>query len=257
MVFFLQTTSYQLLTKHMNYLDIIFIIILLFFTFSGLRKGLVKVVGGILGILVGIYFAGLFYLQFSDWLQSITNLFASTEANIISFILVFIIANRLFALAIIILDKIVSIPIINSVNKLLGGILGFLEGALIVTLIITIFTNLGSFVGADNVITNSRIAPYSEKAITLIKPFLPQDLKSIPGKFFNGSMLQLPQEEIPEINLEEMGIDELIDYLNFDNKVQESIIDKIKENALNESKENVTEYITNQFKQYLDTIDSI
>jgi len=241
----------------MNYLDIIFIIIILFFTFNGLRKGLVKVVGGILGIFVGIYLAGVFYLQFSEWLQTLTDLFGSTEANIISFIVVFIIANRLFAVVIFLLDTIVKIPIINSVNKLLGGALGFLEGALIVTLIVTVFTNLGSFVGADNVISNSQIAPYSQKAITLIKPFLPQDLKSIPGKFFNGSMLQLPQEEIPEINLEEMGIDELIDYLNSDNKVQESIIDKIKENALNESKENVTEYITNQFKQYLDTIDSI
>jgi len=241
----------------MNYLDIIFIIILLFFTFNGLRKGLVKVVGGILGILAGIYFAGLFYLQFSDWLQTITDLFATPEANIISFILVFIIANRLFALLILILDKIVSIPIINSVNKLLGGILGFLQGALIVILIITIFTNLGSFVGADNIINNSQIAPYSERAITLIKPFLPQDLKSIPAKFFDNSIWPAPPVELPEVNLEKMSVDELIDYLNSDNKIQKSVIDKIKENALKEAKDNTADYIINQFKEYLDTVDSI
>jgi uncharacterized membrane protein required for colicin V production len=241
----------------MNYLDIIFIIIILFFTFNGLRKGLVKVVGGILGIFVGIYFAGLFYLQFSEWLQTVTQIFGSMESNIVSFIVVFILVNRLFALIIFLLDKIVSIPIINSINKLLGGTLGFLQGALIVTLIVTVFTNLGSFVGADNVISNSQIAPYSEKAITLIRPFLPQDLKSIPKAFFDGSMLKIPEVEIPEINLEEMSIDELIDYLNSDNKVQESIIDRIKESALRESEENVTEYITDQFKEYLETLDSI
>ena len=241
----------------MNYLDVIFIIIILFFTFNGLRKGLVKVVGGILGIFVGIYFAGLFYLQFSEWLQTLTQIFGSTESNIIGFIVVFIVVNRVFAIIIFLLDKIVSIPIINSINKLLGGTLGFLQGALIITLIVTVFTNLGSFVGADNVISNSRIAPYSEKAITIIKPFLPKDLKSIPGKFFDGSMLKMPEVEIPEVNLEEMSIDELIDYLNSGGKVQKSIIDKIKENALNEEKENVTEYITNQFKEYLETLDSI
>jgi len=241
----------------MNYLDIIFIIIILFFSFNGLRKGLVKVVGGILGIFVGIYFAGLFYLQFSEWLQTVTQIFGSMEANIVSFIVVFIIVNRVFALIIFLLDRIVRIPIINSINKILGGALGFLQGALIVTLIVTIFTNLGSFVGADNIISKSLIAPYSEKVITIIRPFLPQDLKSIPGKFFDGSLPQLPEVEIPEINLEEMSIDELIDYLNSDNKIQKSLIDKIKENALKESEENVTEYITDQFKEYLNTIDSI
>lgn len=241
----------------MNYLDIIFIIILLFFTFNGLRKGLVKVVGGILGILAGIYFAGIFYLQFADWLQTVTDIFSPTELNIVSFIAVFIIANRIFALIIFILDKIVKVPVINSINKLLGGILGFVQGVLIVTLIITIFTNLGSFVGADNVISNSYIAPYSSKAMALIRPLLPQDLKSIPSKFFDGSMIEIPKIETPEVNLEEMGIDELIDYLNSDNKVQKSIIDKIKENALRESEDNVTEYITEQFKEYLNTIDSI
>ena len=135
--------------------------------------------------------------------------------------------------------------------------MGFIQGALIVTLIVTVFTNLGSFVGADNVISKSQIAPYSDKVITIIKPFLPQDLKSIPKIFFDGSLPEMSELEVPEINLEEMNIDELIDYLNSDNKVQQSIIDKIKENALNEEKENVTEYITNQFKEYLNTINSI
>ena len=241
----------------MNYLDVIFIIIILFFTFNGLRKGLVKVIGGILGILVGIYFAGLFYLQFSEWLQTVTQMFGSMESNIVSFIVVFIIVNRFFALIIFLLDRIVSIPIINSINKLLGGILGFLQGALIVTLIVIVLTNLGSFVGTDNIISNSLIAPYSEKVITFIRPFLPQDLKSIPKYFFDSSLPQVSEIEIPEVNLEEMSIDELIDYLNSDNKIQKSIIDRIKENALEESKENVTEYITDQFKEYLNTIDSI
>jgi|GEM_PF-200380 uncharacterized membrane protein required for colicin V production len=241
----------------MNYLDVIFIIIILFFTFNGLRKGLVKVVGGILGIFVGIYLAGLFYLQFSEWLQTLTDIFGSTESNIISFIVVFIITNRLFAVIIYLLDKIVSIPIINSINKFLGGLLGFLQGFLIIALIVTIFANLGSFVGADNVISNSKIAPYAQKVITIIKPFLPKDLKSIPDGFFDNPLLPLSNLEAPEVDLEGMNIDELIDYLNSDNKVDSSVIENIKENALKEEKDNITEYITNQFKEYLNTNDSI
>ena len=54
----------------MNYLDIIFIIIIVSCTFWGLKKGLIKVIGGIIGIFVGIYFAGLLYPQLSDWLRN-------------------------------------------------------------------------------------------------------------------------------------------------------------------------------------------
>ncbi len=241
----------------MNYLDVIFIIIILFFTFNALRKGLVRVVGGVLGIFVGIYVAGLFYLQFSEWLQGVVQMLNSSESNIVSFILVFIAANRIFALVILLLDKIVSVPIINSINKILGGLLGFLQGALIITLIITIFTNLGSFAGADNVISNSRLAPYSEKIITLIRPFLPQDLKSIPKTFFNNSWLPKTKDKLPEVNLEEMNIDELIDYLNSDGKVRADVIEKIKKNALNQEKENTQKYIIDKFKDYLNNVDSI
>ena len=47
------------------------------------------------------------------------------------------------------------------------------------------------------------------------------------------------------------------DYLNSNNKVEGSIIDRIKENALKEQKENTTDYIINQFKEHLENIDSI
>jgi membrane protein required for colicin V production len=75
----------------MNYIDIIFLIIILFFTVMGLRKGLVRSAGGIIAIILGFYGASIFYSQFSLWLQGLTSIFSETVANILSFVLVFII----------------------------------------------------------------------------------------------------------------------------------------------------------------------
>jgi len=239
----------------MNYLDIIFIVILAFFLFQGWRKGFVKTIGGILGLIVGIYFAGIFYLQASQWLQGLSNYVDQMLGNILGFVLIFIIVNRLFAIVIWMLDKIVKIPVINSINKILGLIFGMLEGFLIVALIFTLLTNFQVIDEKTNVVSESKVAPYIDSILKIIKPLLPENLEQIPKIFFDKSK-DYVQDQVMK-SVDDMTIDELIDYLNEGGQVQQSIIEQIKTRALEEEREDTKQYIIDNFKQYLDTLNSI
>lgn len=239
----------------MNYLDIIFIIILAFFIFQGWRKGFVKTIGGILGIVVGIYFAGLFYPAVSQWLQGLSNYVDQMLGNILGFVLIFIVANRVFAIVIWMLDKIVKIPVINSINKILGLIFGLLEGFLIVAIIFTLLTNFQIIDEKTDIVSKSKVAPYVESILNIIKPLLPENLEKIPKSFFDKSK-DYVQDQVMK-SVDDMSIDELIDYLNQGGKVQQNIIEQIKTNALKEEREDTKQFIIDNFKQYLDTLNSI
>ena len=239
----------------MNYLDIIFIIIIVSCTFWGLKKGLIKVVGGIIGIFVGIYFAGLLYSQVSDWLMDLLGFSSQTAGDILGYIVVFIVANRLFALLILILDKIFSLPIIGGINRILGGIFGLIEGVLIVSIITIVLSNL-AFIGADSVLAESKIVPLTNPIFEFIKPIFPKGFESISNIITKAKEIDTSAVQ-DVIDTGSMTIDELINYLNADGRVQQDIIDQIKENALQEQRENASEYIKEKFQEYLDTLDSI
>ena len=109
----------------MNFFDIILLIILFFFIWRGFRAGIVGAIGGLVGIIVGIW-AGSTYMQFvSEWLMNVANLGNEGLANIVAFIVVFIAVNVVIGLVVGIINKIFHIiPFINLANKLLGAIIG-------------------------------------------------------------------------------------------------------------------------------------
>ena len=239
----------------MNYLDIIFIAIALYFVFNGYRKGLVKSVGGILGIFVGAYFAGLFYPTVSSFIQGIANFLNQFECDIIGFLIVFIVVNRLFALVVVIVDKIVNIPIIGFVNRVFGAIFGFLGAALLVGIITIVLANIGSSLGDKNPVLNSKIIPYTDYAVKVIQPFLPSSFESVKDIISDGANnLKNKTEETTNINVDDMSLDELIDYLNSDNKVPEDVIQKIKDNEFKNQKNITADMIKEKFNEYLNNV---
>lgn len=233
----------------MNYLDIVFLVVIIYFTILGLRKGIIKSLGGILSIVVGFYGASLFYQKVSIWLQGLSSIFTGTIANIIGFILLFIVINRLFMLLVNILDKIFSLPIIGFFNKLLGAIFGFLAGALIVGIFVLM---LSSFSTNDvPYFENSKVVPTVNKIIDFVKPLIP--------KTFNLSFLENEwMDNLKEItqNLPDDidNIDDLTSYLKDKTNLPENIIDNIKETQFNgagnlnidEIKSKLEDYISNK-----------
>ncbi|MDD3284303.1 MAG: CvpA family protein [Patescibacteria group bacterium] len=239
----------------MNYLDIIFIAIALCFVFSGYRKGLVKSVGGILGLFVGAYFAGLFYPTVSSFIQGVASFLSQFESDIISFLLVFIITNRLFALVVVIVDKIVNIPIISFINRVFGAIFGLFGSVILVALVTMVLANIGSSLGDKNPVLNSKLIPHIDYAIKVVQPFLPSNFESVKDIVSNNANnLRNMVDEKPNVNVDDMTLDELIDYLNSDNKVPQSVIEKIKENEFKNQKNITAEMIKEKFNEYLNNV---
>ena len=107
----------------MMYADLILIAILLYYFFHGFRKGLIRVIGGLVGILIGSYLAGKYGAGFEG------------SMKFVAFFVIFIVANKLTSFIFYLLDKLFNfvaiIPGLSTVNRIAGGIIGLVEGTIL------------------------------------------------------------------------------------------------------------------------------
>lgn len=163
--------------------DTILLIALAGFIFYGLFFGLIRTLGSLVGVVIGAWLASHFYLSVFEW---VGNLFFGFDnlGKVIVFIILFTLFNRLIGFGFSILDKtfnIISvIPFLKTINRLAGAILGFLEGGLVLGLILYVaarYSFMPSFFGEW--LTNSQIAPFLLKFANVLLPLLPDMLKKL------------------------------------------------------------------------------
>ena len=161
--------------------DLILIIILAGFVFYGLFFGLIRTLGSLLGVILGLWLTLVFYLTVYDWLK---NLFFGHElaGKVIAFIILFTLINRLIGFIFAVLDRTFDllsiIPFLKTVNRLAGAILGFIEGGLVLGLILSYLSPIFSSVAWFQA---SQAAPFLIKFSSLIMPLLPGLLNKIKG----------------------------------------------------------------------------
>lgn len=169
----------------MSILDICLLIILIGFVLNGLFKGLICLLGRVVGLIIGAFVASHFYLTFFAWCESFYN---GNDAlgKILSFIILFIVATRLMDIVFKLIEKafnlIAVIPGSKYLNNIAGGILGFFEGALFLGLIIYVISRyafVGNLLGLSDQLTNSLISPALLKIVNLVLPILPEALKTL------------------------------------------------------------------------------
>ena len=145
-------------------IDWIFGIIIVVFAVSGLIKGFVDNVFGKLAFIAGIICGWIFYKSLATTL--LKDIKVPYAANILSFLLIFVVVFLIIKLAQMIVSKIFEWSILKSLDRTLGFIFGIVEGGAVVCLIIFLLsvqpffdvTNLfdGSFFyGLVNSIFNS------------------------------------------------------------------------------------------------------
>lgn len=163
--------------------DTILLIILAGFIFYGLFSGLIRVLGSLVGIVVGAWVASHFYLQAFAWVEELAFGF-NNLGKVIVFIILFSLVNRLTALIFSILNRVFDIisiiPFLKTINRLAGAILGFIEGGLILGLILYVavrYSVIGNFFG--DWLVNSEIAPRLIKFANVLAPLLPEVLKKL------------------------------------------------------------------------------
>ncbi len=154
----------------MNWLDLVLIISMVVAAVVGVRKGIIEIAITLAGLVIGVYVAGRYYVPFSGYLTVIPHLgLAKVAAFSIIFIGVMAVAGVIARLA----TRMVSAVLMGWANRIGGGVLGFLLGAIFCGAFLAMWVK---FMGLPSAIEQSQVAP------VLLGQF-PRVLALLPGEF--------------------------------------------------------------------------
>jgi len=161
----------------MNWLDIVLIVAIGIATFIGLRKGIIKTVLTLAGLILGIFLAGRYYVPFSEQLTLISSPgWAKVAAFVIIFIGVMVIAAVLARL----LERVASVIMLGWANRLVGAILGFVVGAMLCGALLAIWVK---YLGVSGAIAESNIAPILLDRFPKVLALLPAEFDAVRSFF--------------------------------------------------------------------------
>jgi len=161
----------------MNWLDIVLIVAIGIATFIGLRKGIIKTVLTLAGLILGIFLAGRYYVPFSEQLTLISSPgWAKVAAFVIIFIGVMVIAAVLARL----LERVASVIMMGWANRLVGAILGFVVGAMLCGALLAIWVK---YLGVSGDIAESNIAPILLDRFPKVLALLPAEFDAVRSFF--------------------------------------------------------------------------
>lgn len=164
----------------MNWLDVLFLLIIAGYVWGGFQGGLIQAVGGIVGLLFGSILASRLYIPFSS---SLLPVFNGNEiiAKVVAFLILFFIFTRIIAVIFWILNKFfhffVLVPGLKFANKIGGAAVGFLEGALFLGLVLQFSVRLPLMAQTAEAIEKSRLASLFLAVSGWLVPFWPTALK--------------------------------------------------------------------------------
>ena len=157
----------------MNWLDVIFLLILIFTSVHGLFKGLIKEVASILGLVLGIIAANRYYGFLAHRLGDMS--IADPYAWIFAYLIIFTAVLAGVILLGKLLRTLLKIGMLGWVDKLAGGIFGFLKGALVICVIMLILTFV---LHTDSpLLKKSGIAPFLTDFNQNLSAMIPDEVK--------------------------------------------------------------------------------
>lgn len=165
----------------MTIFDVILLILLGGFVMFGFWFGVIHTLGAILGTFAGAFFAGMWYTHLANWL---TGIFGHANLmKIFAFIFIFIIINRVIGFGFYVLDKIFNfllvVPFLKTIDRFLGGVLGFFEGMLVIGLSLFIIARFPISDWFTAVLKASTLAPWFISVSRILQLMLPEVLKMI------------------------------------------------------------------------------
>ncbi len=152
----------------MNILDIILGVFLLFLIFKGLRKGFIKSVINLIGLLVIIIFITKFGYVVKQLLITKYGL-SEIIAMIGSYILIALGIFIIIRIIIKILHSIVDIMNLEWLNKLLGMLFGLFNGFLIIAILLALINMVPYSKQISDYVSHSKIVYYVKESTELVK----------------------------------------------------------------------------------------
>lgn len=151
----------------MNFVDFIFILIILLLAFQGFRKGLIYEVASLAGLILGIYAS----FHFSGYLEGYLTEYLNVPekySTITAFILIFIVVIIILHFIGKIIENIIDVIALGFLNKLAGSIFGFVKGIVLLSLAILIIDHFDK----DLISKENKEESFFYKPIASVAPLL-------------------------------------------------------------------------------------
>lgn len=163
----------------MNPLDSFFLVIITISMVFSLFRGMIKEVFSILSIVGGIIVANLLYSKGTIFLSRFIT--SSTWANIISFVIIFLIVSVLINFIGVLLHKTLKKLTLSWLDRVGGVAFGFIRGVIIVVILVIILTKF-PIANSSKLISSSQIIPYLYSVVKVLLAFLPPEFATIMNK---------------------------------------------------------------------------
>lgn len=124
-----------------NFLDIIILVVFLFFGYNGLRRGFIDQTSTILGLIIALIVAVRQYEYFQSYLEPYLDL-STSLIQFISFAVIFVVVNIVIHVLGIALKRIVDAVFLQPVDRAAGLLLGVVKGGIIVYLLVLIMAQI-------------------------------------------------------------------------------------------------------------------
>lgn len=165
----------------MSTLDLILLICLFGFLWFGFWFGLIHAAGGLVGTVAGAWLAGHFYLSLASPIEHLFN-YQGPWLKLAAFLGIFILANRVVGFGFYLFDKsfafLIRLPFLKTIDRLAGGVLGIVEGVLVIGLTLILVNNhlvMPEFI--SQAINASRVAFGLQAFATILVPLLPDAIR--------------------------------------------------------------------------------
>lgn len=119
----------------MNYLDIIFLIPLLFALYRGFKKGIIHMIASLAALVLGIFGAIQLRPFFASFLDSLFDI-SPDYINIVAFSMAFLVIVLLVHMVAYLVERLIKAVALNFVNRLLGMAFGLLVTAFVISMVL-------------------------------------------------------------------------------------------------------------------------
>ncbi|NQV89375.1 MAG: CvpA family protein [Parcubacteria group bacterium] len=165
----------------MGFIDIILLVIVGAFILFGLFFGLIHTLGSLIGAVIGIAIASRFVEPAAETFSFLVG--DGSGGKVIVFIILFLLVSRLVGLVFWILEKVFGfvsiVPFAKSINRLLGGIFGFIEGVIVVGVILFYAMQVLPEDTLLTLIEGSSVANYLVAAVSALQVLFPESLRIV------------------------------------------------------------------------------
>ncbi|HKZ51375.1 MAG TPA: CvpA family protein [Dehalococcoidia bacterium] len=165
----------------MNWLDIIVVLGMAWFAYSGFSSGILRESVTVAAIVGGAALAGLFYQELANDLEVFTGDNERTAA-IVAFIIIFTSIALMGQFVASLLKAAASVMMLGWLDHLLGGLFGLAKGIVLAEVFFALFVTYPSW-RVDDVISGSALAPFFLDTMRFLVNLLPGEFRAAVDSF--------------------------------------------------------------------------